>query len=79
LETVTTGFATVTTGLSYRNCNLARPLRRHLRLHCTKFNDISEDTAVGLVFEYDARIDGPGDFQDGTSSRAPSPAEAPAG
>ena len=26
LVTVTTGFLTVTTGLSYRNCNLARPL-----------------------------------------------------
>jgi hypothetical protein len=26
LGTVTTGFLTVTTGLSYRNCNLARPL-----------------------------------------------------
>jgi hypothetical protein len=28
LATVTTGFLTVTTGLSYRNCNLARPLIR---------------------------------------------------
>jgi hypothetical protein len=28
LVTVTTGFLTVTTGLSYRNCNLARPLIR---------------------------------------------------
>ena len=32
LVTVTTGFLTVTTGLSYRNCNLARPLTKVMYL-----------------------------------------------
>jgi hypothetical protein len=54
-----------------KRCN-----QKHLRIHCLRFNRLCENTAaivstleeetVGLVFEYDSRVDGPGEFQDGT-------------
>ena len=56
-----------------KRCNM-----RHLRLHCTKFLAIGEDTTVGLVFEVDSRIDGPGEFQDGTAAWEFSTEDAPA-
>jgi hypothetical protein len=51
---------------------------KHLRIHCPKFNNISEDATVGLVFEYDPRLDGPEDFQDGTSAWEFDTEDAPA-